>query len=243
MASPFPRAGEENPSLDTTGPTDSRRPFELTGSQKALVKALSEKDIRLGEMYTGALMALENSDNPESLVQACHSLRELMEKIPQWYETVPAPEQLPRLNDKMHALEQKWKSMIKKTSCFSNGAWSGTIDKSLGAALRGVEEFFSWRAKDMPMRNARTAGLLRKLDPLRLPLPTKIEELRVKEWSECREYFVQVSHHNVATLPEELPKWLYFLEGFLLDLIRPRTFEKHKEMDALVEQGERSANP
>jgi hypothetical protein len=229
--------------VETLEPRAGRRPLELTGSQKTLAKALSDKDLRLGEMYRGALIAFANSDNPESLAQACHSLRELMEKIPQWYEAVPAPEQLPRLNDKVSALEEKWKRMIAKTKCVSNGAWTGSIDRSLEVLLMEIEEFFSWHAHDKPMRKERTAVLFRQLDPLRLPLPTKIiEESRVEEWSECRNYFVQVSHHNRTSTPEECSRYVYFLEGFLLDLIRPRTFEKHKEMDEIIERGEQNAN-
>lgn len=229
--------------MDKPGPNDTRRPFELDGRQKGLVEALSKKDIRLGEMYRGALIVLGNPDNPESLAQACHSLRELMEKIPTWYEAVPAPEQVPRLTDRVRALEKKWKSARQKTTCISDGKWSGTIDKALATALTEVEGFFGLIANDMPMRKERTAGMFRKLDPLRLPLPTKIEQSRVKEWSDCRDYLIDVAHHKVPTAHEELAKWLYFLEGFLLDLIRPRTFEKHKDIDQIVEQGERNADP
>src|SRR4029077_18363670 len=100
-ASPLPNTGDENSIVDTHEPKDGRRPFALDGRQKTLVEALSEKDARLGQMYVGALMVLENQGNPESLAQACHSLRELMEKIPRWYEAVPAPEQVPRLNDRV----------------------------------------------------------------------------------------------------------------------------------------------
>jgi hypothetical protein len=242
-ASPLPNTGEENSIVDALEPKDGRRPFALDGRQKTLVEALSEKDARLGQMYVGALMVLENQDNPESLAQACHSLRELMEKIPRWYEAVPAPEQVPRLNDRVRALEKRWKSARNKTKCISDGKWGGTIDRALAIALAAIEDFFGQIANDMPMRKERTAGMFRKLDPLRLPLPTRIEELRVREWSDCRDYLIEVAHHNAPTAPEELAKWLYFLEGFLLDLIRPRTFEKHKDIDEIVEQGERNADP
>src|SRR5580658_5430460 len=103
--------------METPEYAESKRPFTLTSGQSALIQALSEKDVRLGEMYRGALVVCANAEGPEALVQACHSLRELMEKIPFWYETVPAAEQLPRLNDKVQALEDNWKRALTQTGC------------------------------------------------------------------------------------------------------------------------------
>jgi hypothetical protein len=221
---------------------DTKRPFEFDSRQKALFEALSKKDMRLAEMYRGALMAFENSDNPESLVHVCHSLRELMEKIPRWYEAVLAAEKVPRLNQRVRTLEQRWKTARQRTKCLTDGKWEGAIDRPLGTALTEIESFFELIATDMPMRKQRTAGMLRSLDPLRLPLPVKIEEHRVEEWSDCHDYFTDVSHHQKATCRDDLAQWLYFLEGFLLDLVRPRTFDKHRDIDEVVKQGERNAD-
>lgn len=228
--------------MEMPEPIERPRPIELTGAQKALVEALSEKDRRLADMYIGALMALRLPSNPESLAQACHSLRELMEKIPRWYERVPAPEQLPRMNDKVSALHLKWMKMIGRTTCLIDGIWTGPIDRFLGIVLKEVDEFFKWLETDRPMRSERMTMLLQRLDPLGLPLPAKIEELRVRQWAECRSYFIEVAHHNATTTSEEAAQYVYFLERFLLDLVRPRTFEKHREIDTIIKDGERDAD-
>lgn len=220
-----------------------KAPFELNGRQRALVEALSQKDTRLAEMYLSALVVLRDGDNPDRFAQACYSLRELMEKIPRWYAAVPAAEQVPRMGDKVGDLAKQWRRARTGSNTFTAGGWRGTIDPPLEDALRAIDEFFAWLEKDRPMRKERTAGMFRKLDPMRLPLPSKIEQLRVEEWSSCREYFEDVAHHNIMTAPEDIGKWLYFLEGFLLDLIRPRTFEKHEEIDTIIQHGEGNANP
>lgn len=230
--------------IGTPTPTENGKfKFELSGTQTAFLEALSQKDGRLAEMYLGALIVLEDQNNPDKLAQACHSLRELMEKIPRWYEAVPAAEQLPTLGVKVRELATAWERMLRNSVNKSSGGWAGNIDKSLEKFLRGLEEFFDWFKKNKPMRGHRAAGLLRKLDPMGLPLPKKIEELRVKEWSECREYFENVAHHNISASLEEIGGWLRFLEGFLLDLVRPRTFEKHDRFDAIIKRGETNGQP
>jgi hypothetical protein len=232
----------ENRAVDGQTPTDARPPFELSGRQRDLAEALSKKDPRLAAMYLGALTVVEGSGNPDALAQACHSLRELMEKVPTWYASVPAPEQLPRMGDKVSALEGRWERMRQNTVCLNDGNWGGEIDGHLGAWLQDAEEFFAWRQADRPEHNKRTAEMFRKLDPMGLPLPTAIGDRRLQEWGACRQYFVDVSHHRSAVAPEEVTRRVSVMEDILLDLIRPTTFKKHADIDAIVEMGERDAD-
>jgi hypothetical protein len=231
--------------VDGQSPSDARLQLQLSGRQSDLAEALSEKDPRLAAMYLGALRALDASGNPDAPAQACHSLRELMEKIPRWYPSVavPAPEQLSRMDDKVRALAGKWKRMREKTRCLNNGAWGGSIDGDLTAALKEADDLFAWLETDRPFRRQRTTEMFRTLDPMGLPLPPKVERVRVDEWSWCRDYFVKAAHHDITATHEDVSKRLHFLEGFLLDLIRPRTFEKHADIDAIVEKGESGADP
>jgi hypothetical protein len=218
-------------------------PPNFDARQRALVEALSQKDDRLAEMYIGALVTLDNPDNPDGIEQACHSLRELMEKIPKWYAELPTAEQLPRMGDKVRSLAVKWGRTRKKSKCVNGATWTGVIDQVLQKTLMEIDTFFAWFEEDFPSRKSRTAGMLRKIDPMGLPLPVQIKELRVTEWSLCRDYFIAVAHHNTDATSQEVKKWIYVLENFLLDLFRPRTFEKHSQIDAIVEQGERNAKP
>ncbi len=222
--------------------SDGQAPFELSGRQRVLAEALSEKDLRLAAMYLGALTALAGSGNPDALAQACHSLRELMEKVSAWYASVPAPEQLPRMDDKVRALERRWEQMRENTVCLNDGNWGGEIDGHLRAWLQDVGEFFAWLRTDRPERNKRATEMFRKLDPMGLPLPTMIEDQRLQEWSLCRKSFVEVSHHRSAVEPEEVSRRVSVMEDILLDLISPTTFKKHADIDAIVEMGEHDAD-
>ncbi len=85
------------------------------------------------------------------------------------------------------------------------------------------------------------AKVLRSLDPQGLSLPTPIEQLRIEEWEQCRDYFERVSHHDILPLREDLLLWITTLERFLLDRLRPRTFEDFTAIDRIIDEGEADA--
>jgi hypothetical protein len=195
-------------------------------------------------MYLGALKALESSGNPnpDALAQACHSLRELMEKLPTWYASVPAPGELPKTDEKARTLAGGWERMREKSTCLKDGNWGGEIDRYLQRWLRDAEKFFDWLRESRPEHHKRSTKLFRRLDPMGLPLPTVIEDERLQQWSKCRQCFVQISHHRTAAVPEEVRLQVSMMEDILLDLIRPTTFRKHEGIDAIIENGERNAD-
>lgn len=49
---------------------------------KDIEEVLSERDSSLKDIYVGAFAVLEDSTNPEFIVQCAHSFRELIEKLP-----------------------------------------------------------------------------------------------------------------------------------------------------------------
>ena len=61
-------------------------PLALTLQQRNVLDALKSNETEecpLSEWYLGALYALDNPYNPDRVAQAAHSLRELLEKLPQ----------------------------------------------------------------------------------------------------------------------------------------------------------------
>ncbi len=210
--------------------------FQLSGQQRVLYQALMREDQRLARMYLGALLVLEQTENPENLVMAAHSLRELMEKLPR-YQDLPVKQQ-PRLKEKVRNLSQDWRDVMDNSQHQENPSWDGVIDKSLQKFLKKAQEFFEWFKEQYQTRKQQAAILLRGLDPLRLPLPGPIEDLRIKEWYKYHEYLQNVSHHGNTTSLQEFRSWLGSIEKFLLDHLCPRTFEDHEDLKKIIEQGE-----
>lgn len=228
--SPPPDAVSDEPSIQGGSPAKSMAvPLVLQGHQRALFEVLQHRDGSPAAMYLGALHVLAEEGNPDRLALAAHGIRELIEKLPKYFD-LPVPTQA-RMGDKVAVLQAEWKKVRPKME--RGGPFPTTLwDK--------LEEFFLWLESDRPAWRAKVAQLLRSLDPAGRPLPAPIEKLRVQQWLECNEFFVNSSHHRECT-QDEFMAWLDFLERFLLDLVRPRTFDNADKLDALILEGEDDA--
>ena len=89
--------------------------IQLSSQQRALFEALMEENISLGHMYIGALTVLANESNPEHLHQAAHSLRELLEKLPD-YKDFPVKIKTENLKVKVREFSAEWKTLLNPQS-------------------------------------------------------------------------------------------------------------------------------
>jgi hypothetical protein len=209
----------------------------LTGQQQTLLTALVETDPQLGTIYLGGLHVLHQEGNPDREALAAHAIRELMEKLPQFID-VPTPEKPKKpvsLNVKVRELSGHWSGV-------SAEAMSATvITPKLRKFHIRVKDFFDWFEQSFVKRREQTAAALRSLDATGRSLPTPIEELHIKHWGLCNDFFQSVSHHGRLCSQEELASWLDELERFLLDRMRPRTFETFSTLDKIIAEGETDA--
>ncbi|HVM62333.1 MAG TPA: hypothetical protein VMV72_15850 [Verrucomicrobiae bacterium] len=218
--------------------------LQLTGRQEALLRVLAERDRRLGQMYSGALHALCQKENPELRVQAAHSIRELLEKTLTYsnlaLEENPRKKQRgqPNLKQRAQSLTEIWKKRAKRCQSFDGGKWDGPVDTHLRKILRAVSEFAEGVDTDYPKRKEKIRNLLRKSDLIKTALPNRIETLRVEEWQLCYEYFEGVAHHNPNVDEKDFNGWLDNLERFLLDQFSPRTFQDQTAIDRIIKEGE-----
>jgi hypothetical protein len=210
-----------------------RQLHELTplGSRQiALVGVLSDKSDNIAAMYVGAIMARGAEDNPDHLSQACHSVRELIDNLPNYFD-VPV-ERTGRLTDQANALHDQWKRepRVKK----------GNSDPLTERFAKKLTEFFQWIDENIPKRREVARKTIQQLDPSRRSLPRPIEDLRAKEWMRIRQFFVDATHHGKCSR-DDFDNWLDVLETFVLNLTRPRTFENADAIDALIREGESDA--
>ena len=63
----------------------------------------------------------------------------------------------------------------------------------------------------------------------------------MEKWERIRDFFVAVCHHNKQAEEGEFGQYLDELERFLLDRVRPRTFDDFSAIDRLIEEGESDA--
>ncbi len=223
----------------TVTPTETSVKSEegLTGQKLALHAALVKRNIGLSNMYLGAHTVLCQSNNPERYIHAAHSLREMIEKLPLYLE-ISKKKKGPSLKDKCINLARCWNNKALKSKSHNSGHFQGEIDGFLESFLKDLTAFLEWFNNDNPSRNEERKKLLRELDGYDLPMPNAIEKNRTRQFSEFQNYFTGISHHNKLVDIEEFESNLYYFELFLLDIFVPRTFEKHEEIDKLIELGE-----
>ena len=216
---------------------ESKKAIQLKSRQQLLYNILVEKDNLIGDMYYGALIALSNNFNPDYIAQAAHSIRELMEKLPRLID-VPIDVSRLTLKNQVNNVNVIWKKCKKNSICINNGNWNGVIDRHLNNLLTKLESFFCWVEKYMPERKFETSRMLRQLDPSDIQLPEIIYKREVDNWFDIKDYFTCLSHHNKESDIEEFNQWLYSLERFLLNILKPRTGETLETIDKIIAQDE-----
>lgn len=222
-----PNKIEDMPSFDQ---------FKMKDQQRALYEELRKKDKSIAAMYLGALLVLQQPENPDRFAQASHSIRELMEKIPSILD-VQIPAHKESLKAKIIEIQGVWTNSCEKTCCYDEKDWAGIIDRPLRNVLVRISDFFKWFTQHYPRRKAEIAHTLRELDGRGRILPNNLEKLNIEYWVVMRGYFISVSHHGSS--PEsirECPQWIEELERFLLDRLRPRTFADFDVIDALIKE-------
>ncbi len=211
--------------------------LSLKGHQLALLKALKEIDdnhsetFSVANMYFGGLSVLADYENPERIVLSAHCFRELIEKLPLTFD-IPIPHQSGDMGAKVNILKEKWEGAIERSGCSSDNEWKGDIDQPLKKYLDGSRDFFQWHKENRLSRTELPKRLSRKLDPADDPMPGKLEKIEAETWKRYHGQFDGVAHHTVP--PDDYNSWIEHFERFLLDRLKPRTFEDQDQIDQLL---------
>jgi hypothetical protein len=245
-------AGPEGDTADTIGSQDEVTPesplahqpaepqFQLAGQQIALYRTLASRSPRLAARYLGARIALADSTNPEHLVQAAHSIRELVDDLHTISDlpAAAAPASDKRLSDAFSEMETKWERAKKQSECHADGEWKGEIDEPAQRAFRAVEAAIEWNREERPRRRETYRLAIRSIDVSERTLPGFIEERFIELWDECRTYFIKVCHHGIDPTDEEFTVALEEFERFVLERLNPRTYEDQATLDEIIEEAE-----
>lgn len=206
--------------------------------QAAFYRAIAERDAGLGGWYFGARVALANPANPEIFVHAGHSIRELMNNLHNIVDVPAKSVDSGRLSDVFNTMADRWDRGRKRSRCFTDGVWSGEIDDPARTSFAAVEEAITWHRENRPRRRETVRTTIRGLDASKRPVPSWIEDKKIDLWDELRDFFIAVCHHGRETDEVEFSGALDALERFVLDQLRPRTFDQQDALADLIRQAE-----
>jgi hypothetical protein len=214
----------------------------LSGHQKDLMDLLVEKDPKLGKIYQGVLLILEDKVNPTYLAFAAYGMRELMDQLTKYY-TVPLQEHEDTVRvdqtDKVRDVETAWLNMLKGTKNHVSGQWTGEIDGHLMVFLDKMKKFFDWFTKDKPRMRDKIKQSISQMRVNPQSMPSAIEDHIYDFWNNSVRYFNWVLHYNKETTEAEIIQYIESIERFLLDTMKPATAKDLDTLDALIREGEK----
>lgn len=187
----------------------------------------------LGEMYLGALVALDSSA-PDALAHAAHSSRELIDKL--WRVAESDEDERPGIHPSEvgRQLQNAWGEYRQSRGLEAVELQGQVVDGELLAVLLRLEQF---REAGLGLERGRKSKVRRGMRELALgdmELPESIREQDVKHVVQLWGYFDGASHHGSALADRErLQEALQQLEDFLMRLV-PETFADMEELDAII---------
>jgi hypothetical protein len=203
-------------------PTPQRPLLELSGRARDVLVVLSEKSKEAGALYQSALSVLADRENPRSVRLAACGLRELLDELHEEEETET-------LGNRVKKLSEQW-DVAKR----SVGVTSESLDSGF---IQTLEVFFVEHKKDYPGRRSQASDTIQRLDPSGRTAPPTVNEARGREWMTFSSYFSNVLHGKIRPTEDAFRAQLEAFERFLLDWLRPRTFDDLSDMDDLIAKG------
>ena len=184
-------------------------------------------------MYLGIYGALASPYEPDRLEQACHSVRELMEKLPRQVMQT-AYKKSENLKDKVRTVVDAWSRHEKALDAEFGVPTGEESEQTLHTLLARVGELSEWMSANRPDRRSLAKDALRALDVSEVPPLEAAEEDRVKAWLEWFDFFTNASHHRFRVNEAELRDHLEQLEALLIDLLVPSAVDDLQELDEIM---------
>ena len=181
-----------------------------------------EQDHKLNSMYQGALRVLDDKSNPDRFSQAANSIRELMDKLPE-YLNIPTGTKVWILKNKVRELLNEYKRIPAEKF------------------LKRLGDFFNWFESNNPTRKDQMKRTLRKIDVAYNELDDLLAKREVESWDGLRRYFLKILHHGVLGDEKEFRIRLGQLEGIILNKRKPQTSDDFNEIDKILKEGNYNA--
>lgn len=214
------------------------KPLVLTSKQRGVLEVLQSKQTQeypLSDWYTGALYALDNHYNPDSVAQAAHSLRELLQKLPR---VVQGNEVHVSATDFAGMRRDINDRILKDKERYPEGWKNKRIDARFDKTLRKVEDYFSRNRQ--PSRKEQIKQAVATIDPMVNSLGSEIQEVKRNQYHHLWKQLEEFSHHGSRPDVAEFKKCLEELENIVFDLLAPVTAQDQKQIQTILSLPDKS---
>ncbi len=188
-------------------------------------------------MYLGALVVLEHAANPDRIAQACHSIRDLMERLAYLGHGDARRE---TMREKADPLKEAWNAHRERHGEVADHNDGDPITPSMRVVFAQVDAFVSWDERNLLSRKEQAQRVLTQLNVSGFVMPATQQREHVKAWMDLREFFVKKGHHSATTV-EDVRARIAELEQFLLALWMPESTSDFAELDSIIDGGGQSA--
>jgi hypothetical protein len=193
-------------------------------------RILNEADYELANYYLGAHKALVDSTNPERYASSAHSLRELIEKLPDKHTRGVRIERPPSiLSSITYEARDSWSHIeIDKTN---RQLWQLPASVESNTFLRKSEKFWEWFSKHYLKRDEQRLRFLQGINK-GASLPPSLQEKQLELWGEYYSKFSKIAHHREE--PNDFPQLLADFEDFIIRELEPQTTKDFSRISALI---------
>ena len=216
------------------------KPLVLTPKQRDVLEVLQGEQtekFQLGDWYIGALYALNNHYNPDRVAQAAHSLRELLEKLPEVVHGSDVKVRVPGFAEKRNIINER---LLKAKKHYPEG-WKGKpIDKNVTKLLIDVEKYLELNRR--PTRREQIQQTLATIDPMVNFLDSEIREAKRDRYYRLWNQLENFAHHKSNPDIAEFNNCLKELENAVFDLLAPITAQDQKEIQTILNLSDKSKN-
>jgi hypothetical protein len=216
----------DNNSVDRPDLGGASPPLAMTRQQTEvfeLLRGLSTKEQQFHEWYRGAIQII-NSQSPDRIAQAAHSIRELCDGLPKCIGNIP------EFKNPISAAKQFGPQFLNVKGQSYGKGWKGEIiNQPLAEVLCRFETLFS-----EPPRAKRLGLALIAADPQGDALSKDWRKERDRTFEGLVGFFQNVAHHNHSAAEPEFSEKLEFFEALLLNYLTPCTAAQQKELLTLV---------
>jgi hypothetical protein len=201
-------------------------PAEMTSEQVEvfdLLEGFSTPENQFHKWYQGTLEII-NSQSPDKIAQAAHSLRELCDKLPN------AIAQIPKFINPISAVKSLGQHFFEVKAQTYGDSWTGKIiNRPLDGVLLRFETIFK-----EPARSKRLGRALTATDPQANVLSKDWRRERDKVFEDLYGFFQNVAHHNFSPTEAVLKEKMELFEALLLNYLTPCTAAQQRELLGLM---------